>query len=60
MTSLLLGIVGGARSADSFAQRHQVARSNTQRDLSCEEDPTSPVLLALISNPLKNREAILQ
>jgi len=31
-------------------QRHQVARSSTQRDLPCEEDPASPVLLALIKN----------
>jgi hypothetical protein len=47
-------------NADLFAQRHQVARSNTQRDLSCEEDPALPVLLAHFNSPLKNREAIFQ
>jgi len=46
--------------ADLFAQRHQVARSDTQRDLSCEEGPASPVLLAPIDNPPRNCEAILQ
>ncbi len=35
-----------------------VARNNMQRDLSCDEEPASPVLVALIKKPLGNRAAI--